>query len=145
MSELTGRCILITGASSGIGQALATALCDSGNFVIVSGRNKEALNKLVVGASGRMTALSMDLSGGTESLADDGQKLNNITDYLDIVICCAGVAEYQNDLNFDPEMYRKVMDINFIGVIKALNLSLPLLKRANYTPQFVALGSLWRV
>jgi short-subunit dehydrogenase len=142
MVELTGRCIWITGASSGIGRALATTLCDMGNFVIVSSRNKEVLQKLAVSASGRMSALPIDLSAGTDNLANIGAHLNNITDYLDMVICCAGVCEYEDDLSFDPEMYRRVMDVNFIGVIKTLHLAMPLLRKSAHVPHVVAVGSL---
>lgn len=142
MADLTGRCIWVTGASSGIGKALAKTLCEMGNFVIVSARNKEALHNLVIGASGRMSAFPIDLAGGRESLSEYATGLSNITDYLDIVICCAGVCEYEDDLSFDPEMYRKVMDVNFIGVVKTLHLALPLLKKSSGTPQMVAVGSL---
>lgn len=142
MTELTGRCIWITGASSGIGKALAKALCEAGNFVIASARNKGALQKLAMEASGRMCAFPMDLAGGDEHLVGYGTRLMEITDYVDIVICCAGVCEYENDLRLDPSMYRRVMEVNFLGVVKTLHLALPLLKRSNHTPQIVVLGSL---
>lgn len=142
MAELTGRCIWVTGASSGIGKALASKLCEMGNFVIVSARSREPLNKLVVSASGRMSAFPIDLAGGRESVAEYAAKLNDITDYIDIVICCAGVCEYEDDLTFDPDMYRRVMDVNFVGVVKTLHLALPLLKRSSGVPQVIAIGSL---
>lgn len=142
MTELTGRCIWITGASSGMGKALAKSLCDMGNFVIVSARNKDALHQLVVAASGRMSAFPLDLAGGDEKLDEYAARLTNITDYVDMVICCAGVCEYENDLSFSPAMYRRVMEVNFLGVIKTLHLALPLLKRSSHTPHIVAVGSL---
>lgn len=142
MAEFVGRCIWITGASSGLGKALSRALCEMGNFVIVSGRNKEALQKLTVGASGRMCAFPIDLAEGDESLIHYAAKLNSITDYVDVVICCAGVCEYEDGLSFEPSMYRRVMDVNFLGVVKTLHLALPMLKRSVHPPQIVLVGSL---
>lgn len=142
MPLITGRCIWITGASSGIGKALATKLCDQGNFVIVSARSKSVLQKMVVGASGRMSALAMDLATDGESLAGYANSLAEVTDYIDVVICCAGICEYEDALQFEPQRYRRVMETNFLGVGNTLHLALPLLKKSIVTPQFVAIGSL---
>lgn len=142
MLEITGRCIWITGASSGIGRELALALCKMGNFVIVSARGKEALQSLVLAAQGRMMALPIDLSQDGEELVEYANQLANITDYIDMVICCAGICEYEDDLSFDPEMYKRVMDTNFLGVVRSFKLALPFLKKSSFAPQFVAVGSL---
>lgn len=142
MAKLSDRCIWITGASSGMGKALANTLCDMGNFVIVSARSKDVLQQMVLTASGRMSAVPMDFGAEGEQLAGYAERLAEVTDYIDIVICCAGVCEYEDGLRFDPTMYQRAVDINFMGVVKALNLAMPLLQKAVYTPQFVAVGSL---
>jgi len=46
MNEIKGRCIWITGASSGLGRALAIKLVEAGNFVIASARSQTALADL---------------------------------------------------------------------------------------------------
>lgn len=142
MAKLNDRCIWITGASSGMGKALANSLCDMGNFVIVSARSKDLLQQMVLTASGRMTSVPMDFAAEGERLIRYSERLAEVTDYIDIVICCAGVCEYEDELSFDPDMYQRAVDVNFMGVVKALNLALPLLRKAVYTPQFVAVGSL---
>ncbi|RYZ86354.1 MAG: SDR family NAD(P)-dependent oxidoreductase [Moraxellaceae bacterium] len=140
-SQITGRCIWITGASSGLGRALAEQLAQAGNFVIASARSTEALDNLVMTYPGKIKALPVDVSSSI-----DATKLVNglseITDYLDMVICAAGVCEYEDNLNFDPDMYSRAMDVNFLGVVRIFNVALPLLKKAQYKPHFVAVSSL---
>ncbi|RYZ97118.1 MAG: SDR family NAD(P)-dependent oxidoreductase, partial [Moraxellaceae bacterium] len=60
MKPITGRCIWITGASSGLGKALAEKLADAGNFVIVSARSQTALAKLALQYPGRIRSLPLD-------------------------------------------------------------------------------------
>lgn len=136
------RCIWITGASSGIGKALAQQLCAQGNFVIVSARSHHHLQQMVLAASGRMCALPMDLTAADDELGPYRVRLQELTDYLDMVICCAGVCEYEDRLTFEPAMYRRVFEVNFLGVIKSLHLAMPLLKKSTREPRVVAVGSL---
>lgn len=142
MDEIKGRCIWITGASSGIGRALAQRLCEQGNFVIVSARDQHRLQQMVLAAAGRMCALPLDLTVADDQLGLYRARLQELTDYLDMVICCAGVCEYEDQLAFDPAMYRRVFEVNFLGVIKTLHLAVPLLKKSAREPRVVALGSL---
>lgn len=142
MSDLKESCIWITGASSGIGEALARQLSAMGNFVIVSARNHSRLQQLVLASGGRMSALPLDLADGEEAIQTAGERLRDITDYLDMVICCAGTCEYEDRLDFVPAMYQRVMEVNFLGVIKTLHLAMPLLKKSKKSPCVAAIGSL---
>lgn len=65
MKELDGRVALVTGASGGLGQALALALAQRGTHLALSGRDVEALERLVGEARGhgvRAVAMPMDLT-----------------------------------------------------------------------------------
>lgn len=143
--KITGKCIWITGASSGIGSELARQFCIDGNFVIVSARRVEALSSLAEPFAGKMVVLPFDVSADTNQLLAARERLQGITDYLDMVIACAGVCEYEDRLEFDPSMYRRVMDVNFIGVINTLHLAMPLLRACTLRPHIVAVGSLTSV
>jgi NAD(P)-dependent dehydrogenase (short-subunit alcohol dehydrogenase family) len=140
-APLEKSCIWVTGATSGIGRELVIALASAGNFVIASGRNKEALCQLSLELGSRVMPLVFDVSD-TNDLAATAAKLNEITDYLDCVIAAAGICEYEDDLTFDPFMYERVFNTNFLGVIRTLHLAKPLLDRSKQKPQFVAIGSL---
>lgn len=141
MNKITGRCIWITGASSGLGKALAEQLAESGNFVIVSARSRTALTTLAQQYPGKIKPLPLDISRNLDLKAASIQ-LREITDYLDMIICAAGICEYEDNLNFNPDMYERTFDVNFLGVVRTLNIALPLLKKAQIRPQFAVISSL---
>lgn len=141
MNTIKGRCIWITGASSGLGRALAIQLANAGNFVIASARSHATLTELALIHPGRIKAFPLDVSRNMD-LKDTEHKIREITDYLDMVICAAGVCEYEDNFSFDPDMYERILDINFLGVVRTFKLALPLLKRAQSRPHFVAISSL---
>jgi NAD(P)-dependent dehydrogenase (short-subunit alcohol dehydrogenase family) len=141
MSKINDRCIWITGASSGLGKALAIELARAGNFVIVSARSQLALADLAKQYPGKIKVLPLDVSRNLD-LQTTATQIREITDYLDMVICAAGICEYEDNLRFNPEMYERTFDINFLGVVRILNIALPLLKKAQSRPHFVAISSL---
>ncbi|WP_082859374.1 SDR family oxidoreductase [Microbulbifer sp. Q7] len=134
------KTIWITGASSGIGEALVRALVGEGHFVIISGRNREALLKVQQLNPKLIRVLSCDV-GDDASMAEAGTALREITDQLDTVIAGAGTCEYDDGLTLDIESYRRVFDANFFGVVNTLREALPLLTNAR-SPIFAAVGSL---
>lgn len=142
MTDLSEQCVWVTGATSGIGLALSRALVKKGCFVIASGRNEKALGELSLASEGRLKPLVFDVAGSDESLLEVNQKLSELTDYIDTVVCCAGVCEYEDSLRFDSAMYQRVMAVNFLGVVRTLNLAMPYLKRSELEPHFSAVGSL---
>lgn len=141
MSAIDNRCIWITGASSGLGRQLAVQLAQAGNFIIASGRSKSALAELAALYPGRIKPLVLDVSSNLDSKAASAQ-LKDITDYLDMVICAAGICEYEDNFRFDPDGYARQMDVNFLGTVRVFNMALPLLKAAQDRAQFVAISSL---
>lgn len=139
---LKQKCIWLVGASSGLGRALALELISENNYVIASGRNAQALDELALAGEGRIKPLVFDVTGDERELADVNQRLHGITDYLDAVIYCAGICEYEDDLNFNPEMYARVFAVNFQGAIQTLHLAKPLLVKSRNQPMLVLFGSL---
>jgi NAD(P)-dependent dehydrogenase (short-subunit alcohol dehydrogenase family) len=141
MSAISNRCIWIIGASSGLGRELAIQLAKAGNFVIASARSQNALAELASLHPGRIKPLRLDVSAQLDEQAASAELLE-ITDYLDMVICAAGICEYEDNLSFDPANYQRQLDVNFLGVVRVFRLALPLLKRAQNRPHFVAISSL---
>jgi NAD(P)-dependent dehydrogenase (short-subunit alcohol dehydrogenase family) len=130
----------ITGATSGIGLQLAKDLIQQGNFVIVSGRNRSALEELVALAPERVNALEFDASD-TSVWGDVGARLKEITDVLDTVIIGAGVCEYVDQPQEDTARYRRVFEVNFFAGVETLRAALPLLRKGENS-LVVGIGSL---
>ncbi|MCO1336042.1 SDR family NAD(P)-dependent oxidoreductase [Microbulbifer sp. OS29] len=138
--DIREKTLWVTGASSGIGRALVLRLAKQNNFVIASSRRFDALVELQKTAPNHIQILDCDLSDDQEVQALP-QRLADLTDHLDMVVACAGTCEYDNDLQLDLAMYRRVFDANFFALINTLRCALPLLA-ASRKPVFAALGSL---
>lgn len=134
------KIVWITGAGSGIGAALVRRLVAEGHFVIVSGRNRDALLKIQQPSPKLIKVLACDV-GNDAAMDEAGRALAEITDQLDLVIACAGICEYEDDLELDIKRYRRVFDANFFGVVNTLHQALPLLANSR-APVFAAVGSL---
>lgn len=139
--QINQKTIWITGASSGIGFELAKLLVRSNNFVIVSARSEDKLSALKIANGERVEVVPLDVTK-SESFTKAEKKLNEITDHLDAVICCAGTCEYDEGPSLNMDVYNRVMQTNFFGVVQTLNLALPLLKKSDTAAQIVGVSSL---
>jgi NAD(P)-dependent dehydrogenase (short-subunit alcohol dehydrogenase family) len=76
-------------------------------------------------------------------MAEAKEKLNILTDSLDIVILNAGTCEYLDLPQFDPQLFHRVFATNVQGAVNSLSIALPLLrKNARGLRQIVAVSSL---
>lgn len=114
------KSILITGATSGIGKALAIKCADNGYSVVACGRNKEALDEL--SKYSNISGCQFDVS----DLEDTKRALANVK--FDIAVLNAGTCEYVDLEDFEPDMFRRVFEPNFFGVVHCVNALLPRLK-----------------
>ncbi|MDR5903214.1 SDR family NAD(P)-dependent oxidoreductase [Halomonas icarae] len=120
--------IWITGASSGIGSALAERLLARGDRVALSGRNTAALDQL---AAGRANALVLPLDVTDRgAVRDASRQLAATLGGLDLVILNAGTCEYLDARHFDVDLVERVFAANFHGALHCIDAALPLLRRA---------------
>lgn len=124
---ITNETIWITGASSGIGYATAKSLALAGNWVIASGRNRSALDKLAA-ESDNIIPLICDLV--IDSRESISISLNNLTSHLDRIVLSAGDCQYLDVNSNDWACIQQVMDINFHGTVRAIQAALPLLEKS---------------
>ena len=107
--SLTGKQILVTGASSGIGKGIALACAKMGATVIVTGRNAERLNEtLNLMPAGDHKAISADLTK-----AEDINRLVNELPKLDGFVQCAGVGSRVACKDVTQETINHTMNANF--------------------------------
>ncbi|NMD56229.1 MULTISPECIES: SDR family NAD(P)-dependent oxidoreductase [Tsukamurella] len=117
--DLTGRTALVTGASSGIGAAIAEALDGAGARVLRAGRDRDRL-----GPDG----ISADLAGGAADLIE---QVDARTDTVDILVNCAGTNPRPPLAEIDDALYREIL---------AVNLDAPFQLGQHYGPRMAARG-----
>ena len=109
---LNGKRALVTGASSGIGQACALALAEAGAHVVAAARRADRLAETVGEINAR--------GGSGEALALDQSDVDAVGavfdgETFDIVLNSAGLARHTTALATTPEDYDAVMGINLRG------------------------------
>jgi short-subunit dehydrogenase len=126
--QFTGQAVIITGASSGIGEALALRLADEGAWLGLAARRAERLEKAAEACrqrGGRALAIPTDVTDeqACRALVD---RTNREYGRLDMLVNNAGlsvVAQF-SELH-DLDLFRRVMDVNFYGALYCTYYALP--------------------
>lgn len=132
------RCWL-TGASSGIGAALAHILLEQGHQVALGGRHADRLAPLAEQFPGQVLLAIGDLDN-PEQVAAIAERIEQAWGGLDMAILNAGTCEYLEPGHFDPALVERVMRTNLLGVSYCLAAAVPLL-RTGQRPHLVVMGS----
>lgn len=115
---LEGKRVLVTGASSGIGRAVAVECSRLGATVIATGRNQERLDETLAMLAGEgHTAVPADLSA-----TEDVERLVAECDALDGVALCSGISLVSPMQFLTRGKIQKVFDTNFFDPIELLRL-----------------------
>jgi NAD(P)-dependent dehydrogenase (short-subunit alcohol dehydrogenase family) len=116
--DLTGRVALVTGASRGIGEAIAKAYAQYGADVIVSSRKQEACDEVaaeIVAAGGKARAIACHI-GDLEALQSLFARIGEEYGRLDVLVNNAATNPYYGHvLDTDLGAYQKTVDVNVRG------------------------------
>ena len=124
MSEsLEGKIAVITGASSGIGLAIAHTLADAGVQLVLGARSANSLEEAAANLSGSATFLVTDVQCETETEALVQAALDRYGG-LDIVVANAGIYAGGDFVDGDLTGYAKLIDTNVGGVIRIVHAAL---------------------
>ncbi len=113
--DYTGKTVWITGASSGIGAALARDVASRGAHVVLSGRNESRLAEVASDCQ-ECLILPFDVRDDT-ALADASAKAIAWKDSVDLAFANAGVSQRSRALNTDMQVYRDIIDIDLTAQI----------------------------
>jgi dehydrogenase/reductase SDR family member 7B len=127
------KVVIITGGSSGIGKAMAVEFGSKGSKIVITGRNNEELQKAVT----ELSSAGISIRGfqADVSKEEDNKKMADfaIAAYgrIDVLINNAGISMRALFDEVDLDVVKKVMDINFYGVLYATKYCLPYIKQTN--------------
>lgn len=131
MAKLTGKVAVVTGASKGIGAAIARALAAEGASVVVnyasSAAGAEAVVRSITEVGGTALAVQGDVSTADGAKAPIAAAVETFG-RLDILVNNSGVYEFAPLEAITEELYRRTFDINVLGPVLTAQAALPHLK-----------------
>lgn len=123
------KVIWITGASSGIGEALSYKLHEQGAKLILSSRRKHALQEVknnCLGDTSNIHILRLDLAE-TDALTEKADQALEIFGHIDILINNGGISQRSKAVETQMDVLQKVMDVNFFGTVALTKAVLPMM------------------
>jgi len=121
------RPTVVTGASSGIGQAAAQALASAGHPVVLGARRSERLEQIAAAiraAGGEAHALRLDLAD-TASIEAFVEGAIDVMGDIDVVVLAAGQSQPDSVAAPDPDTFAALVGVNLLGVQRLVAALLP--------------------
>lgn len=112
MFSLSGKNALVTGATGGIGAAIAKALAAQGAKLVLSSTKEEKLQELAneIGGDVKFTTCNLSDVASVEALFDKAEELAG--GQIDILVCNAGITKDNLVLRMKNEDFEQVLDVN---------------------------------
>lgn len=131
MFELTGKTALVTGATGGIGGAIAQALHRQGATVAISGTRRDALDKLAGELKDRVHVLPCNLADKdqVEALVPQAEEAMQ---KLDILVANAGITKDNLFVQLRDEDWDSVIDINLTATFRLSRAAMKTMMRRRY-------------
>jgi len=128
--QLRDKKILLTGATGGIGKALAIALHDSGARLVLAGRKIDSLMRFaqtLEGNAGPVNVALLDL--GSEDAHEQALAIGKVHRDIDILVNCAGLNLFAASEHAAPDAVAQLLNVNLRGTILLTQALLPVLMR----------------
>lgn len=120
---------LVTGGGRGIGRAIAASLVQAGVVVTVLGRHRAVLDDAIAAGAAHFAAVAdvADQAAVSAAIAEAESRQP-----IDILIANAGIAESAPFVKSDAALFKRMMDVNFMGVVHTVQAVLPSMKDRGY-------------
>jgi short-subunit dehydrogenase len=125
--DLTGKRAILTGASGGIGRAMAMEMAKAGVRLALASRNADALNAVasdVRTGGGEAVVVSFDVTKPEDRVRLVSTAVEKLGG-LDLLVNNAGIGSWGHFSSSTPEIMRQVMEVNFFGPIELTRLAVP--------------------
>ncbi|MDT5095389.1 MAG: hypothetical protein QOH60_4752 [Mycobacterium sp.] len=134
MSAIDGKVVVITGASSGIGEASARLLAERGASVVLGARRADRMDRIVSEireGGGTATAHAVDVTqrSDVENLVDSA-----VTEFgsVDVLFSNAGISKIGPMTDLDVDGWSAMIDVNVRGVLNGIAAALPVFRRQGH-------------
>jgi short-subunit dehydrogenase len=124
--EITGKRVIITGASSGIGRAVAQQLAPLGAKLVLAARSEDKLKAVADGLPGGALIVPTDITKD----ADRQNLVDRAVEHLgglDVLINNAGIASWAHFADSTEEILRQIMEVNFFAPAELIRKAIPVL------------------
>ncbi len=142
--DLSGRTAVVTGASSGIGRAIALALGRAGAHVFLAGRSQAPMDetrKEIREAGGQADAVVLDVRD-VEALRGLVERAVQDTGRLDVMVNNAGLS-YPGDIaDADPEHWREMLEVNVLSLLVGSQAAIRAMRAAGNGGHLVNISSI---
>lgn len=119
-----GKIVWITGASSGIGEALARAFAAEGGHIILSGRRTDALEQVAAEIDGDCLILPFETTD-YDALPAQVETARNWKGKVDILVNNAGISQRSLALDTHPDVHHRIINVDLLAPIWLTQLLLP--------------------
>jgi 3-oxoacyl-[acyl-carrier protein] reductase len=141
--DLTGKCILITGASSGLGAHFAELASQAGAAVALAARRTDRINEQcekINNRGGRAFAVHMDVCEG-ESIVKAVKQVEEEFLPVDVLVNNAGIAITKTFLETDEDDWNRLVDTNLIGLASVARVTAKYMKQREHGGVIINIGS----
>lgn len=127
---MASQTALVTGSSSGIGQAIALALAQEGYHILAAMRSPEKADNLLaeasaLGVASHIEVMFLDLLQGSDAIEARVRAAVLRVGHLDVLVNNAGTAEGGAIEELPDRLWRRVMETNFFGALACMRAAIP--------------------
>ena len=142
--SLAGKTAIVTGASSGIGRAIAERFGAAGAHVVLAGRTRDAMQQSqarIADAGGRATVVALDVRDVRQVQALVDQAVRD-TGRLDIMVNNAGLSHPSPIADADPEHWRAMLETNVLALLVGCQAAIRAMRQCGAEGHLVNISSI---